>query len=507
MRMTNFCDLNIKRNYTSLGEDSIASSLVCPLLKVARFYDLSVGYFSSGVLSTIFPGMIKFARNNGRLRLICSAHLSANDVVAIEAGYVDRESLIHKGFSELFEEEVKDFDDLSLQLLYELIVKGILDIKIAYTETSGDYHDKLGLLYDQDGNTIVFFGSANATENGYRNNYEKIRVVKSWIPGEDQYVLDEQNEFKSLWNNKNPYAKVLEFKESAEKKLLEIIEHRSKSLSSKPIIKLRTYQEKAIQAWVDHQYHGFFVMATGTGKTWTAIFAIKRLLETKRAMVVICAPYKHLIKQWASDVGTLFPDAKIILISSENGKWESQLSEAIIYNRYEPKYQIIAISTIRSFQSERFIRTMGKAAGEKLLIVDEAHRFTSRSESIKDQYSFLLGLSATPYSGRSTQSGDELMEFFGGRVFNLPIEAALGKYLVNYFYHPIYVDATEPEERRFHSITTQIMGCFRDGILVDRENLPIYIRNRLRVISMAENKITQLGDILERVKETDHVVV
>ena len=34
------------------------------------------------------------------------------------------------------------------------------------------------------------------------------------------------------------------------------------------------------------------------------------------------------------------------------------------------------------------------------------------------------------------------MEFFGGQVFNLPIEVALERgFLVPYYYHPIYVYA------------------------------------------------------------------
>ncbi len=62
-------------------------------------------------------------------------------------------------------------------------------------------------------------------------------------------------------------------------------------------------------------------MATGTGKTWTAIYSAKRLLEENKSLIVIAAPYKHLVKQWAEDVKKVFSDAEIVLISSENPQW------------------------------------------------------------------------------------------------------------------------------------------------------------------------------------------
>ena len=90
-----------------------------------------------------------------------------------------------------------------------------------------------------------------------------------------------------------------------------------------------------------------------------------------------------------------------------------------------------------------------KSKEEKLLIVDEAHRFTDRSEELKETFQYMLGLSATPFSGSSAQPGMELMKFFGGQVFSLPIEDALERgFLVPYNYYPIFVQSTEDEEQQ-----------------------------------------------------------
>src|SRR5699024_45711 len=123
--------------------------------------------------------------------------------------------------------------------------------------------------------------------------------------------------------------------------------------------------------------------------------------------------------------------------------------------------------TITSFKMQKFDDVIQKYKGDRLLIVDEAHRFTSRPEELHTTYKYMLGLSATPFSGTSAAKGNELMRFFGGQVFSLPIEDALERgFLVPYYYYPIYVHATDEEESKFNKYTKTILGCFRDGICI-----------------------------------------
>lgn len=504
----NYQELEIKRSYVSVGQENIAKSFLTPVLKCTKSYKRSVGFFSSSVLQPIVDGIVALARNNGKIQLIASPNLTEDDIHAISTGYEAREKVINASFTRDFMKEIEVFDDAKLQLLATLIARGTLDIKIAVTDTLGIYHDKLGILEDFDGNVVVFYGSANSTLSGYQNNYEKIRVVKNWIPGEQASIADEQKEFDSLWNSTNEFVKVYDYKESAKSNILQMIETRATSATAKAPIKLRDYQEEAIAAWVKNDYHGFYVMATGTGKTWTAIYSAKELLKTHPAMVVICAPYKHLVKQWAEDVEKAFEDAKIIMVSSENPKWEQQMSQEIIRKKYDPNAQTIIISTIASFKMPRFANTLAKSNEDKLLIVDEAHRFTDRSEDMHTQFEYMLGLSATPFSGTSAQRGKELMEFFGGQVFSLPIEEALErKFLVPYYYHPIYVHASEEDEKKFQHHTHRILSCFKNNVCINPDLLVKSLRNRLRVISMAEEKQDQIDYIVSQVKENDHFVV
>ena len=505
-----FRDLDIKLSYISYGEEGIAKSFLVPALKETKTYQRSVGFFSSGVFTPIIDGIVALSRNRGKIQLIASPKLSEEDIQAIQIGYQKRQEIISSAFTKDFVASVDELDDMKLNLLATLIANGTMDIKIAVTDAAGFYHDKLGILEDFDGNIIVFYGSANESLNGYENNYEKIRVVKSWVTAEQASIDDEKSEFSSLWNDTNPFVNVYDYTESAKANILQVIKRRKaeNGNAAEAPIKLRDYQEEAISAWVNNDYHGFYVMATGTGKTWTAIYSAKRLLEKQPAMVVICAPYKHLVRQWSDDVIKTFPNGKIILVSSENPTWEQQISQEVIRKQYNSENQIIIISTIASFKMSRFMAAIKKSKEEKLLIVDEAHRFTVRPDVLKETFQYMLGLSATPYSGRSPQTGLELMNWFGGQVFNLPIEVALSRgFLVPYNYYPIYVHATEDEEGRFRYHTQRILSCFKNNRCINPDLLVKSLRNRIRIISMAEEKQTQVHEIVSGIKEDNHFVV
>ena len=377
-----FRDLDIKISYISYGESSIAPAFIVPALKTAKLYQRSVGFFSSGVLETIIDGVVALARNNGKIQLVASPRLNEVDIAAIKEGYRLKDEVLDAAFSRDFLEAIEGLNDDQLKLLATLIAQGVLDIKIVVTKGVGMYHDKFGILEDFDKNTIVFYGSSNSSLSGYKENYEKIRVVKSWKGDNEQSIEDEKSEFNALWEGTNPFVDVFSFRQSAQRNLFDVIERRkSEGKKKENPITLRDYQEEAINAWFNNGCKGFYVMATGTGKTWTAIYTAKRLMESKHLMMVVLAPYKHLIKQWAEDIIKAFPEAKIILVSSENPQWETQLVNEIIREKYNDNHRTIVVSTMKSFNSDRFRNAVKKSDKDKMLIVDEAHRFTPSTSS------------------------------------------------------------------------------------------------------------------------------
>ncbi len=510
--MNSFKDFDSQKGIqrTYYNEDcGLLQNFIVPTLSIAKYYYRSVAYFSSSVIELILPAISQLYRKKAKIQLIVSPELTKEDIEAIDLGYKDRQTTLEQKFDINIATELAQMSDENLRVLEKLIKDNILDIRVACKKGFGNYHDKIGIMVDEFGDSVAFDGSANSSYNAYYYNYEHITVYKSWDASVD-YLTDLKQEFESLWKSEKETVEVKEYKDAVLEKVIKIREEKEiiTKATKKEEFKLRDYQEEAIQKWVSNKYTGFYVMATGTGKTLTAIYSAKELLKVSNALIVICAPYKHLIKQWSFDIEKVFPKAKVILISSENPDWPRQLSEAIIRQRYEEDFQVIAISTMKSFMTDTFASIVSSSKQEKLLIVDEAHRLTTRPEYLKDTYKYKLGLSATPGNGKNQDFVNELMNFFGGEVYSLPLEKALklGK-LTPYKYVPIYVHMTQEEEDKYNSFANKIAGCFKKGVLVKQDDFLKYLRARQRVISMASEKAEKIREILSQVKEKDHLIV
>lgn len=504
-------DLPIRLSYKSKGKENMLDSFLIPALKQSIVYKRSVGFFSSSVLEIIDAGLVQFIKNDGRIQIICSPELSEEDIEAIQLGYEMKRNISEKAILKDLELCLEKITNENLRLLVELIRRNRMNIMVVDVDDNmGIYHDKIGILKDVDDNEVLFVGSPNESRNAYCGNYEKIRISVSWNPNDLIRIQDDEEEFDAIWNGTHEYIKRTDCTELVGKKIKSVLAKREPEFEKEKNqgVILRSYQNEAIKAWIENDKHGFFVMATGTGKTWTAIYAALEVIKKENVFLVICAPYKHLVRQWYEDVHKVLPRCQTIMVSSENHNWDNELLDAIYNSKYNDGGTVIAISTIVSFNLDRFERISKKTNMKRMLIVDEAHRFKNTTDQIKRLYAYMLGLSATPSSKKNDEAGVRLMNYFGGQVYNLPIEYAIeNNYLVHYNYFPIYVEATYDEERSFERYTSLMASCFRNNVCIDVEGLARYKRSRLRVISMAQEKIDKIRWILSQVKEHDHFIV
>lgn len=92
---------------------------------------------------------------------------------------------------------------------------------MAYLPEGGIYHEKIGLFRDSDNNYVCFIGSVNETYNGHKRNLESFSILKSWDSSEDsEAILEQQEYFNTLWNDKNKSVRTYDFPEAAKKQLL-----------------------------------------------------------------------------------------------------------------------------------------------------------------------------------------------------------------------------------------------------------------------------------------------
>lgn len=501
----NFKDFNIDISYKSVGEDSF-SKIVNPLLSCSKTYKRSVGYFSSSALDFIGEGILSMAKNGGHIYLATSPKLSEEDIFAIRQGYDAREILKNQFLREV-RNVFLDISDDNAKMLYLLIKENIVDIKIVL-KYGGLYHDKLAILEDFSGNIIACVGSNNESANGYNTNYEKVRVYKSWLDYEGR-IKDETVEFDSIWNNVNDDLQIYDFMDAFKEELIERVEHTGVYDKPKNKYEMRPYQKEAKENWCNNNHTGFFVMATGTGKTITSLYTIQDLVQDDKIFTIIAVPYKHLVSQWAEDAKEFFPDAHILCVHGEIKDAETKIYASYLstLQKYKP---IIVITTIKSFFLNKYSNLYNKIDYDKLLIVDEAHNFINNtSDELLLKYKYRLGLSATPIFGKDESKTKKLLDWFGGKVMDFPIEKAIGKYLVNYEYHPIFVNATEDDETTFAKYTQMMLSAFDPirNIIIDEEKFTIGYRGRLKAISMAEEKILSISNIFNKITDTDHTII
>ena len=316
-------DIPIKNEYRSLIDDVIKDFYV-PLLGNAVLYQRAVGFFSSSALTMIAKGIDGLVQNGGRIQIIASPRLSVSDIEEIRKGYEVRKVIEKSLIREL--SDIEDQEDIEkLSYIARLVADGILDVKIAFLTTKNEiamYHEKMGLITDSDGNTVAFSGSMNESENAFKDNYESFDTFCSWT-NDSERVFQKQMAFKAIWEDYEPGIETIDFPVAVKNRLYEynpdlrLINNRSNAQQSnepepkeRKVIylpddfKIREYQNSAIHTWEEKGFRGIYDMATGTGKTLTALASIEYLFRKngERLAIVIVCPYQHLVEQWVEDI-------------------------------------------------------------------------------------------------------------------------------------------------------------------------------------------------------------
>lgn len=122
-------------------------------------------------------------------------------------------------------------------------------------------------------------------------------------------------------------------------------------------------------------------MATGTGKTITAISAMVRVLEkcdenNISCGMVIVVPYKVLLEQWVENLN-LF-DIEPIKCYDSRTKWENELSNKIKrYNNGSLK-NLFVITTNSTFNGEVFQKQLNDIRREYIFCIDEMHHAATK---------------------------------------------------------------------------------------------------------------------------------
>lgn len=280
-------------------------------------------------------------------------------------------------------------------------------------------------------------------------------------------------------------------------------------------LKIRDYQEKAIEKWIDNNYCGFFEMATGTGKTVTSLYCAKYLRNLEgKIVLLILVPTLDLAIQWKENVKKVI-GGNIILANSKNKEW---YNETLIALQCQKESGFCVIATYATFLTGKFQYIIGKLPRETMLIADEAHNFgtDSHMKLYPQHIKRRLGLSATPIRHFDEKGTKAIMDYFNVAVsptfqFNMA-EAIKEGYLCEYYYYPIIVPLIDTELEEYKAISKKLAKYFISGKgFNDNPIVTTLLLKRRRIIHNASEKFNALRqvfvELLSKKKTLKYILV
>jgi len=542
-------NIHIPQPLYILPRDNLVEEVLIPCLSVCTHFNCMTGFFHSSALKELAPGLAPFiADNDSTMRLLVSPYLSKDDREAIEKGYSEPFNVIEKWLNETYSIWKIDESALikhTLACLAYLIALDRIKIKVVLVD-KGLFHPKVRIFSDST-DTIIAHGSNNVTEAGLIRNVEQVAISKSWGPSDQTTSVNIlKAEFESIWDNHNSYHAhsfsfpeavanniVREFSQDRTPTFDDFIDAWSSDVNRGEELPLKVYSQKsieyplshtfripdyivymegdfahqgrAIQSWEEAGRNGILEMATGSGKTITALICAHRLFtELEHLLVVVAAPYIPLINQWVKESAKFGIKP---IVPGEKGSREKKLtsiSRAVRNMNLGVRNIIVLVVTNHMLNDPDFIKIIGGANGSKLLIADEVHNLgTGRFlNSPPEIFNYRLGLSATPIRQYDDVGTEGLFKFFGDVVFQFGLEDAIGTCLVpyNYFLHEISL--TDEEVADWLKVTEKLRrigwSYFKDGDdnNIDDPRILILLNKRRIIIEQAKNKMIMLRRLL-----------
>jgi DNA phosphorothioation system restriction enzyme len=525
-------ELSLDISYRS-DEGNVVRDFYVPCLQRSIIYRRAAGYFSSAGLAIAAKGVAELIKRGGSVQLVVSPQLSEDDVAAIEQGYRSREEVLQDAARRALTNPEQALTNDRLSALAWMIANGTLDIKIALRvapETGrlsrGIYHEKIGIFSDTSGDHVAFTGSGNETEGGLVTNFESIDVYCSWQDPQMR-VKRKLAAFQRLWEDATEGLVILDFNEVS-RQLLAIFMPKSPPLfdpeaashlvkpriSKRPALPcsltLRPYQQTAIASWFRNNGRGILQLATGTGKTITALAITAQLTDKLdlQAVIILC-PYKHLVTQWRKECIAFGIEPLLAFESREH--WLDNLTQSLSRASAEPRSFLCVITTNSSFCSQAFQQRLRYFPAKTLLIADEVHNLGApkNAASLPDNVQLRLGLSATPERWFDEEGTDRIESYFGPVLEpRLGIREAieLGA-LTPYRYYPILIELTEDEHVEYLDLSDKISRLY--GIDEDdpkHSALTALLQRRARLAGTAANKLVALREIAARYRNASHML-
>ena len=525
--MRRLSELRLKTAYHK-GRDDIARDFYLPSMKRATQLDRAVAYFRSSAFIISWPALRSFVADGGSFRILCSQVLADADIEALNEGYSGR---VDQELAARFQAEVEGMlaDPVlraPARVLAALVANGSLELQIAVLSNqqmrgaSGRiFHDKLGIFRDGFGNRVMFKGSMNETWNGLSadGNLESVDVAASWMGRRDlERTNFEEAYFEELWRHDYPGLVVRPFPEVAREEFVKAADPNweetvdallnTQQGATAPDARgrvLKGHQASGLASWEANGRRGILAFATGAGKTFTAISAIRDSFVRLSEPVLIVVPDQTLFAQWYDELveTTADLDAQILRAGAGHSRWRVHVRNWLAPSE---RHRIV-LATVQTASSADFLSEI-PTNRETFIVADEVHRLGSRKYRAllgDDRFGARLGLSATPERYGDPEGTNALLGFFGGVLeprYTLE-DAIRDQVLTPYFYRPHTVRLTHEEAdgwQRLAADAARLRARLNSGD--PTPGLAQKLQNRLiaraRIVKHASAKVELAADVL-----------
>ena len=403
-KLKKFSTLNLPDGSSPGSGVSIVNDIYNPILGNSLKHRCSTFSFSATSLVEITSGLDAFIENGGSMQLVFGQVINPREEKSIFIGTKKKDQgeymqkLCMAQLKSLIQNKDTYTGDLpyKLGLLTSLIGSGKLEIRFCLAKKSNFIqHSKIFIFNGLDDEEVMWEGSANSSMSGLTGNLESVSLYKSWddLSGYPRHAQRLNNAFNSIWGNKLedwrtvkvpsdfykeyaqsfPYQKHKRPSNIAKTDGLEETFNRDVNNIENSVSweDLYDHQKDVITDWISKDMEGIVEHATGSGKSFTGIFAIKKFFEKGGSNALIIVPGDILMEQWRKDLFQLIPEASIDYVGGKIGKgWQKKIRTM---SKPMAGSKRIIIATYNSACSDDLVKKIDDGK-HLMLLADEAHK-------------------------------------------------------------------------------------------------------------------------------------
>lgn len=475
------------------GLANLGDEFFAPCLSSCVEYKRAAGYFSSSALITWAEALPRFYNAEKiSIKLLISPQLSTEDLEALKEALSpdDRARLLQElsdqvilnAIEQTKNPNLQESKKLRLKLLSWLVANEHLELRFAFpnhVDQAGIFHEKIGVFEFPWGDKIAFTGSANESISGHIKNYESIDVYRSWVLADSERIVNKEIQFDEAWSGQ---AYGLEIKRLSTS-VLDLVKTYAPEkypliMEDEPIWEAPTkndvrwrHQDEAVESFL-RVGHGILEMATGTGKTRTALKILQQLIQAQKIQgAVITTDGVDLLDQWRKEVDgwniTLENPFRVLRHFGPH----HELAEFAL----NPTNGIIILS--RGALKKLFQLLPKERRTQLIIIHDEVHGLGSSDncsnlEGEHLSFGYRLGLSATPEREYDENGSSFIESEIGQVVFHFGLQEAIERgILCEFDYTPLEYELTEDDKNRLQKVYVKKAARIKEGNPMSKEEL------------------------------------